>query len=84
MTEIRMPKPGDAITEAEVTEFYVAEGQSAVAMAWNPAPTWATWLSATPDAGSGLSFTAASSQTASRPAPRWNAMKPRIQCVLAP
>ena len=30
MTEIRMPKPGDAITEAEVTEFYVAEGQSAV------------------------------------------------------
>jgi pyruvate/2-oxoglutarate dehydrogenase complex dihydrolipoamide acyltransferase (E2) component len=30
VTEIRMPKPGDAITEAEVTEFYVAEGQSAV------------------------------------------------------
>ena len=30
MTEIRMPKPGDAITEAEVTEVYVAEGQSAV------------------------------------------------------
>ncbi len=23
-----MPKPGDAITEAEVTEFYVAEGDS--------------------------------------------------------
>ena len=52
-----------------------------VAMAWNPAPIWATWLSATPDAGSGLSLTSASSQTASRPAPRWNARKPRIQCV---
>ncbi len=30
MTEVRMPKPGDAITEAEVTELYVAEGESAV------------------------------------------------------
>ncbi len=29
VTEIRMPKPGDAITEAEVTELYVAEGESA-------------------------------------------------------
>ncbi len=26
MTEVRMPKPGDAITEAEVTEIYVADG----------------------------------------------------------
>ena len=26
MTEVRMPKPGDAITEAELTEFYVADG----------------------------------------------------------
>ncbi|KUI42176.1 dihydrolipoamide acyltransferase [Mycobacterium sp. IS-1590] len=25
-----MPKPGDAITEAEVTELYVADGESAV------------------------------------------------------
>lgn len=30
MTEVRIPKPGDAITEAEVTEFYVAEGGTAV------------------------------------------------------
>ena len=30
MTEVRIPKPGDAITEAEVTEFYVAEGETAV------------------------------------------------------
>src|SRR5690242_21248891 len=52
-------------------------------MAWNPAPTWATWLSATPDAGSVLSLTSASSQTATRPAPpksarlrSRNAMKP--------
>ncbi|CAA0079267.1 Dihydrolipoyllysine-residue acetyltransferase component of pyruvate dehydrogenase complex [Mycolicibacterium vanbaalenii] len=28
-TEVRIPKPGDAITEAEVTEFYVADGESA-------------------------------------------------------
>ncbi|WP_156688031.1 lipoyl domain-containing protein [Mycobacterium sp. Marseille-P9652] len=26
MTEVRMPKPGDAITEAEVTQIYVADG----------------------------------------------------------
>lgn len=26
MTEIRMPKPGDAITEAELTKIYVQEG----------------------------------------------------------
>lgn len=26
MIEVRMPKPGDAITEAEVTELYVADG----------------------------------------------------------
>ncbi|QLL08923.1 biotin/lipoyl-containing protein [Mycobacterium vicinigordonae] len=26
MIEIRMPKPGDAITEAELTEFHVADG----------------------------------------------------------
>jgi pyruvate/2-oxoglutarate dehydrogenase complex dihydrolipoamide acyltransferase (E2) component len=24
--EVRMPKPGDAITEAELTELYVADG----------------------------------------------------------
>ncbi len=29
MAEVRMPKAGDAITEAEVTAFYVAEGESA-------------------------------------------------------
>ena len=28
MTEVRMPKPGDAITEAELTQIYVAEGES--------------------------------------------------------
>ncbi len=28
MTEVRMPKPGDAITEAEITTFYVAHGAS--------------------------------------------------------
>lgn len=26
MTEVRIPKPGDAITEAEVTEFFVEDG----------------------------------------------------------
>ena len=26
MTEVRMPRPGDAITEAEVTDLYVADG----------------------------------------------------------
>lgn len=26
MIEVRMPKPGDAITEAELIEFYVADG----------------------------------------------------------
>lgn len=26
MIEVRMPKPGDAITEAELAEFYVADG----------------------------------------------------------
>lgn len=26
MTEVRLPKPGDAITEAEVTELFVEEG----------------------------------------------------------
>ena len=26
MTEVRMPKPGDAITEAELTEIFVPEG----------------------------------------------------------
>ncbi|BBY21980.1 lipoyl domain-containing protein [Mycobacterium stomatepiae] len=28
MTEVRLPKPGDAITEAEVTEFFVDNGAS--------------------------------------------------------
>lgn len=28
VTEVRLPKPGDAITEAEVTEFFVADGAS--------------------------------------------------------
>lgn len=28
MTEVRLPKPGDAITEAEITEFLVADGAS--------------------------------------------------------
>lgn len=28
MTEVRLPKPGDAITEAEITEFFVADGAS--------------------------------------------------------
>jgi 2-oxoglutarate dehydrogenase E2 component (dihydrolipoamide succinyltransferase) len=28
MSEVRMPKPGDAITEAEVTQFYIADGES--------------------------------------------------------
>lgn len=28
MTEVRLPKPGDAITEAEVTEFFVDDGAS--------------------------------------------------------
>jgi 2-oxoglutarate dehydrogenase E2 component (dihydrolipoamide succinyltransferase) len=27
-TEVRLPKPGDAITEAEVTQFLVADGAS--------------------------------------------------------
>lgn len=26
MIEVRMPKPGDAITEADLIEFYVADG----------------------------------------------------------
>ena len=26
MTEVRLPKPGDAITEAEVTAFHVEDG----------------------------------------------------------
>ncbi|WP_068180200.1 lipoyl domain-containing protein [Mycobacterium sp. UM_CSW] len=26
MTDVRLPKPGDAITEAEVTEFHVEDG----------------------------------------------------------
>ncbi|WP_046314938.1 biotin/lipoyl-containing protein [Mycobacterium sp. UM_Kg1] len=26
MTEVRLPKPGDAITEAEITELHVPEG----------------------------------------------------------
>jgi pyruvate/2-oxoglutarate dehydrogenase complex dihydrolipoamide acyltransferase (E2) component len=26
VTEVRMPKPGDAITEAELTEFYAEDG----------------------------------------------------------
>lgn len=26
MTDVRLPKPGDAITEAEVTEFFVEDG----------------------------------------------------------
>lgn len=26
MTEVRMPKPGDAIAEAELLEFYVTDG----------------------------------------------------------
>lgn len=29
MTDVRMPKPGDAITEAEITTVYVTEGESA-------------------------------------------------------
>ncbi|BBY93590.1 hypothetical protein MGALJ_32590 [Mycobacterium gallinarum] len=28
MTEVRMPKPGDAITEAEITEFFHEDGGS--------------------------------------------------------
>jgi pyruvate/2-oxoglutarate dehydrogenase complex dihydrolipoamide acyltransferase (E2) component len=28
VTEVRMPKPGDAITEAELTAIHVAEGDS--------------------------------------------------------
>ena len=28
MTEVRMPKPGDAITEAELTETFVGDGDS--------------------------------------------------------
>lgn len=28
MTEVRIPKPGDAITEAELTEIHVAEGET--------------------------------------------------------
>ncbi|UXA19231.1 biotin/lipoyl-containing protein [Mycobacterium sp. SMC-4] len=28
MTEVRLPKPGDAITEAEITEFLVEDGAS--------------------------------------------------------
>ncbi|TRW79628.1 dihydrolipoamide acyltransferase [Mycolicibacterium sp. 018/SC-01/001] len=28
--EIRMPKPGDAITEAELTQIHVADGERAV------------------------------------------------------
>lgn len=28
MTDVRMPKPGDAITEAELTEIHVADGES--------------------------------------------------------
>ena len=30
MTDVRMPKPGDAITEAELTQIHVADGQSVV------------------------------------------------------
>lgn len=26
MTEVRLPKPGDAITEAEITELFVEDG----------------------------------------------------------
>ena len=28
MTEVRMPKPGDAILEAELTQFYIADGET--------------------------------------------------------
>lgn len=28
MTDVRMPKPGDAITEAELTQIHVQDGQS--------------------------------------------------------
>lgn len=28
MTEVRIPKPGDAITEAELTEIHVADGET--------------------------------------------------------
>ena len=28
MTDVRMPKPGDAITEAELTVIHVADGES--------------------------------------------------------
>lgn len=28
MTEVRMPKPGDAITEAELTQIHVGDGES--------------------------------------------------------
>jgi pyruvate/2-oxoglutarate dehydrogenase complex dihydrolipoamide acyltransferase (E2) component len=28
VTDVRMPKPGDAITEAELTQIYVSDGQS--------------------------------------------------------
>jgi len=31
MTEVRMPKPGDAITEAELTAIHVADGASVAA-----------------------------------------------------
>jgi len=27
VTEVRMPKPGEAITEADLTDIYVADGQ---------------------------------------------------------
>lgn len=30
MTDVRMPKPGDAITQAELTQMHVADGQSVV------------------------------------------------------
>jgi pyruvate/2-oxoglutarate dehydrogenase complex dihydrolipoamide acyltransferase (E2) component len=28
VTEVRMPKPGDAITEAELTQIHIADGES--------------------------------------------------------
>jgi pyruvate/2-oxoglutarate dehydrogenase complex dihydrolipoamide acyltransferase (E2) component len=28
VTDVRMPKPGDAITEAELTEIFVSDGES--------------------------------------------------------
>ena len=48
-----MPKPGDAITEAEVTQFYVADGESVAegdrCTRWPP--TKSRWISNAPASG---------------------------------